>query len=230
MVDAVVISQPPLSYTTMRSDEYNGMQLTNDGCNASTNGTVNCGVGTTLMDCERGSTQDLDFTDLSDYFVWSRFSSPEIRNVSTLIRFPQPVNIRRVSLWFWNAPSGGIITPNLMLYSSNEDTTIPSNPVTIDTSDSQTPVENERLRINVDITDDGLMIQSLRIMMTISEGNNIFLSEVFFCGKYMYSKHDSKVSDISLCGGLRANLKRFSHSQCSIFFCQFHSYLIYVVA
>ena len=186
MVDAVVISQPPLSYTTMRSDEYNGMQLTNDGCNTSTNGTVNCGVGTTLMDCDRGSARNLDFTDLSDYFVWSRFSSPEIRNVSTLIRFPQPINIHRVSLWFWNAPSGGIITPNLILYSSNDDTTIPSNPVTIDTSNSPAPVENERRRINVDITDDGLMIQSLRIVMIISEGFYIFLSEVLFCGKYSF--------------------------------------------
>ena len=79
-----------------------------------------------------------------------------------MIRFSQPVIIRRV----WSEPSGRIITPNLILYSSNDDTTIPSNPVTIDTNDSPAPVENERCRINVDITDDGLIIQSLRIEMT----------------------------------------------------------------
>ena len=189
VVDLVPISQPPLSYTTMRSDEFNtGSQVTlptNDGCNTSTNGTINCGVGTTLMDCDRGSLRNLNFSDLSDYFVWNRTATTSDRTVSTVFRFNQPVNILRISMWFWNAPQGSLIDiPNITLFSSNDNTTTPSNPVTIDTSNSDEPVENRRYRLNVDITSGGLMTQSLEVMMRITgEGRYIFLNEVFFCSK-----------------------------------------------
>ena len=134
------------------------------------------------MDCEQGPRKNLNFSDLSDYFVWSRVSSTP-RNVSTTFRFNQPVGIHRISMWFWNAPLGGIVVPSLTLYSSNDNFTTSSNQISIDTSDSLSPVENRQYRLNVDITDEGLMVQYLRIMMTINEGSFIFLSEILFCGK-----------------------------------------------
>jgi len=178
-----MISQPPLSYTTMRSDDYFGTQPNNDGCTSiDGQGTINCGVGTTLMDCERGNLRNTNFSDLSDYFVWNR-STLAVRNASTIFGFNQPVNIRRISMWFWNAPNGGIIIPSLTLYSSNDNFTTSSNQISINTSNSVVPVDNRRYRLNVDITDEGLMVQSLRIMMTINEGQFVFLSEAQFCGK-----------------------------------------------
>ena len=173
----------------MRSDEFNIRSQvtlpTNDGCNTSTNGTINCGVGTTLMDCDRGLTRNLNFSDLSDYFVWNRTATTSDRTVSTVFRFSQPVNIDRISMWFWNAPQGTLIDiPSITLFSSNDVSTTPSNSVTIDTSDSTEPMESRRYRLNVDITSGGLMIQSLEVMMRITgEGRYIFLNEVLFCGK-----------------------------------------------
>jgi len=36
----------------MRSDDYNGTQPSNEGCTSiDEQGTINCGVGTTLMNC-----------------------------------------------------------------------------------------------------------------------------------------------------------------------------------
>ncbi|XP_065917181.1 class II receptor tyrosine kinase-like isoform X3 [Dysidea avara] len=116
--------------------------------------------------------------DLSDYFVWDLRSD---RNVSVVFRFDQPVYLRRISMWFWNAPLSGIVVPNLTLYSSSDNSTTLSNQISIDTSDSPVPVENRQYRLNVDIINEGLMVQSLRIMMTISEGTHTFLSELLFC-------------------------------------------------
>ena len=169
----------------MRSDEFFGTQPSNDGCTSIDGQDINCGVETTLMDCERGPTRNLNFSDLSSYFVWNRTSSV-LRNVSVVFKFSQPVNIRRISMLFWYAPRIGTVIPNLTLYSSNDNSIAPSNQISIDTSDSPVPVENRQYRLNVDITNEGLLVQSLRVMMTISEGIFIFLSEVLFCGKCMY--------------------------------------------
>jgi len=169
----------------MRSDDYNGsgVQPSNDGCTSvDEQGTIKCGVGTTLMDCERGPRANLNFSDLSDYFVWSR-PDQAVRSVSTIFRFDQPVYLHRISMWFWNAPNGGAVIPSLVLHSSNGNFTTSSNQISINTSDSLSPVENRQYRLNVDITDEDLMVQSLRIVMMINEGLYIFLSEVLFCGK-----------------------------------------------
>jgi len=163
----------------MRSDDHFDTQPSNDGCTSvDGQGTINCGVGTTLMDCKQGPMSNLNF---SDYFVWSR-PNKAVRSVSTTFRFDQLVNIRRISMWFWYAPDGGALVPNLTLYTSNDNFTTSSNQISINTSDSLPPVENRRYRLDVDITDEGLMVQSLRIMMNINEGLVILLSEVLFCG------------------------------------------------
>ena len=167
----------------MRSDGYFATQPSDDNCTSiNGQGTINCGVGTTLIDCENGPTRAINFSDLSPYFVWNRTTSAT-RNVSVVFRFPLPVNLRRIIMWFWNAVNGGIVIPSLTLYSSNDNSTTPSNQISIDTSDSPVLVENRQYRLNVDITNEGLMVQSLRVMMTISQGTYIFLSEVMFCGK-----------------------------------------------
>jgi len=173
----------PLSYISTRLDDYFGTQPSNDGCTSiDGQGTINCGVGTTLIDCERGHglTKNLsNFSNSSDYFVWNR-STSEFRNVSTIFRFDQSINIHSISMWFWNAPLSGIFVPSVTLY---DNFTTSSNQISIDTSDSEGPMDDRRYRLNVDITDKGLMVQSLRVIMTINEGTHIFLSEVLFCGK-----------------------------------------------
>ena len=169
----------------MRSDSYfGGAQPSNDGCTSiDGQGTVKCGVNTTLMDCERGLTRNLNFSDLSPYFVWNRTTSAN-RNVPVVFRFDRSVNIRRISMWFWNSPTRDTVQiPSLTLYSSNDDSTTPSNQISIDTSESPALMENRQYRLIVDITNEGLMVQLLRIVMTISDGTHIFLSEVQFCGK-----------------------------------------------
>ena len=170
----------------MRSDEYFGEQRVDEGCIPVDDapGTINCGVGTTLMDCTRGPQITNTSLNLSDYFIWNRTMTSEVRNVSTVFRFGLPVNIGRMSMWFWNAPASLTDIPNIALYSSNDVSTTPSNPVTIDTSKSAEPIESRRYRLNVDIINGGLMIQSLKVMMSITSGGSyILLSEVLFCGK-----------------------------------------------
>ena len=184
----------------MRSDEYAGgsqvTRPTNDGCKP-VNGQdiIKCGVNTTLMDCCRGSLIDINLSNLSDYFVWDKLSTSKIALVFT---FNQPVNIHRISMWFWNAVNAAIRIPNVTLLWSNDDSTTPSNLVNIDISNSPTQRENRRYRLNVDITDEGLMIQSLKIVMNISEGQFVFLNEVFFCGKCISSAHANKTRKFTL--------------------------------
>ena len=62
----------------MRSNVFNGTQPSNEGC---TNGvsidgqvTIDCGQGTTLIDCDRG-INDGDYSDLSNILAWNRTTS-----------------------------------------------------------------------------------------------------------------------------------------------------------
>ena len=70
----------------MRSHVFNGTQPSNEGC---TNGvsiggqvTIDCGQGTTLIDCDRGYNDNADYSDLSNYFIWSRIASVQCRSTS----------------------------------------------------------------------------------------------------------------------------------------------------
>ena len=56
-------SLSPLSYNTMKSNVFNGTQPSNEGC---TNGpifgvrvTIDCGQGTTLIDCDQGCNDNI---------------------------------------------------------------------------------------------------------------------------------------------------------------------------
>ena len=171
----------------MRSDGYFGTQPSNDGCTPiDGQGTINCGVETTLIDCENGNQSNINYTDLSSYFVWNKTINQQVYIV---FRFDQQVNISRISLYFWSQPYFGvdITIPDLTLYWSNDDPTTPSNNVSFDLNPTITRFGNERQRRrrNIDIIDQDLLLQFLRIVMTITEGTHVFLSEVLFCGKYI---------------------------------------------
>ena len=178
----------PLSYNTLRSHVFNGTQPSNEGC---TNGvsidgqvTIDCGQGTTIIDCDRGYNDNADYSDLSDYFTWNRTASVD-QQVSIVFRFDQQINISRISVFFWNSPSNSIIVPNVMMYWSNDDSIVPSNEIII-TSGSTDRNGDRRNRLNVDIYSAGLQFQYLRIVMSFYDNSEwIFLSDVQFCGEYM---------------------------------------------
>ena len=82
---------------------FNGTQPSNGGC---TNGailsgrvTIDCGQGTTLIDCDQGYNDNVDYSDLSSYFIWSRTESLGAQ-VSMVFRFHQQVNANRINMFF----------------------------------------------------------------------------------------------------------------------------------
>ena len=163
----------------MRSDEYfGGIQPSNDGCTPlEGQKNVTCGVGTTLMDCNNGEQTNITYTNLSNFFVWNRTA---MQQLSIVFRFDQPVNIRRISMFFWNAPNDRVTVPTLILYSSNDNSTTPSNKVT--SNNNLAGNDRQRRRRNLNINESELF-QFWRIVMTFTEGLYIFLNEVSFCGK-----------------------------------------------
>ena len=175
----------PLSYTTVSSNVFNGIQPSNDGCTSvDGQGTINCGVGTTLTDCERAPKNNLVISHVPNFFLWNRISSVN-QQVSLVFRFDQQVDIRRIAMFFYNSPSNNIIVPDLMLYWSNDDSTTPSNQVNFSTTDSFNRNSEGRVRLFLDIDHDGgLRLQYFRIVMSFyGDSEWIFLSEVIFCGK-----------------------------------------------
>ncbi len=150
----------PLSYNTMKSNVFNGTQPSNEGC---TNGvsidgqvTIDCGQGTTLIDCHRGLSGG-DYSDLSSYFIWNRTTSVS-QQVSIVFRFDQQINISRITMFFWNSQSNSIIIPNVRMYWSNDDSITPSNEITI-TTNSPSRTGDARRRMTINLNNDGLQFQ-----------------------------------------------------------------------
>ena len=173
----------PLSYNTMRSNVFNGTQPSDEGC---TNGpivsgrvTIDCGQGTILIDCNRGINGG-DYSDLSRTFAWNMTTSVA-QQVSIVFRFDQQINISRITLFFWNSQNNSIIIPNVTMYWSNDDSITPSNEITI-TTNSPDRTGDARRRMNIDVSDNGLQFQYLRIEMSFYDDSEwIFLAEVQFC-------------------------------------------------
>ena len=176
----------PLSYNTMRSNQFSGTQPSNEGCTngVSINGqvTIDCGQGTTLIDCDQGYNDNANYSDLSNYFIWNMTASVD-QQVPIVFRFDQQIRISRISMFFWNSQSSNIIVPNVMMYWSNDDSITPSIAISITTS-SPSRTNDGQYRLNADISSTRLELQYLRIVMTFY-GNNerIFLSEMQFCGE-----------------------------------------------
>ena len=170
---------------------FNGTQPNNEGC---TNGamfsgrvTIDCGQGTTLIDCDQGYNDNADYSDLSNYFIWNRTASLA-QQVSVMFRFDQQISISRISMFFWNSQSNSIIVPNVRIYHSNYyyDDIIISNEITQITSNSPNRTGDGRHRLNFDFSSGSirLQFQYLRIEMTFYTNSQwIFLSEVYFCGE-----------------------------------------------
>ena len=176
----------PLSYNTVRSNVFNGTQPSNEGC---TNGailggreTIDCGQGTTLIDCDCGIANVAGLSNLSNTFAWNRTSSVA-EQVSIVFRFDQLINISRITLLVFNSPSNSIIIPDVRLYWSNDDSIKPSNEINI-TPDVPRRDRSGRRRLDIDVNDNGLRFQYLRLEMSFYVGSEwIFLGEVEFCGK-----------------------------------------------
>ena len=163
---------------------FNGTQPSNEGC---TNGvsidgqvTIDCGQGSTLIDCDRGFNGD-DYSDLSNTFAWNRTTSVA-QQVSIVFRFDQQIiiSINRITMLFWNSQSNSIIIPNVMMYWSNDDSITPSNEITI-TINSPSRTGDGRRRWNIDINYSGFQFQFqyLRIEMSFYDNSEwIFLGEV----------------------------------------------------
>ena len=144
--------------------------------------TTECGQGTTLIDCDQGYNDNVNYSDLSNYFIWNRTALVD-QQVSIVFRFDQQIRIGRISMYFWNSQSSSIIVPNVRMYWSNDDSIILSNMISIITS-SPSNTSNGQYRLNADISNTRLQFQYLRIMMTFYDNNEwIFLSEVQFCGE-----------------------------------------------
>ena len=164
---------------------FDGTQPSNEGC---TNGvsidgqvTIDCGRGTTLIDCDRGFNGD-DYSDLSRTFAWNRTTSVAAQ-VSIVFRFDQQIKINRITMFFWNSQNNSIIIPNVMMYWSNDDSIMPSNEITI-SPDSSKRTGDARRKIIIDDKNDGLTYQYLRMVMSFYDDSEwIFLGEVQFCGE-----------------------------------------------
>ena len=170
---------------------FNGTQPNNEGC---TNGaiysgkvTINCGQGTTLIDCDRGYNDNADYSDLSNYFIWNR-TALVAQQVSIVFRFDQQISISRISMFFWNSQSNSIIVPNVRIYQSNYyyDDIIPSTEITEITSNSPNRTSDTEHRLNFDFIGSStrLQFQYLRVELRFYTNSQwIFLSEVYFCGE-----------------------------------------------
>ena len=188
MAGTGLIPLSPLSYNTMRSNVFNGTQPSNEGC---TNGvsidgqvTIDCGQGTTLIDCDRGFNANADYSDLSNYFIWSRRNEAVAQQVSIVFRFYQQITISRIIMFFWNSQSNSIIVPNIRMYWENyfDGSNVPNRRIATNT-DSLDRTDDGRLRVFIN-TDNDQQFQYLRIEMDFYDDSEwIFLGEVFFCGE-----------------------------------------------
>ena len=167
---------------------FDGIQPSNVGC---TNGvifsgqvTIDCGQGTTLIDCDRGYNDNANYSDL---FIWSRTASVA-QQVSIVFRFYQQISISRISMFFWNSQSNSIIVPNVRMYQSNRyvDDIIISNEITQIASNSPNRTGDGRYRLNFNFIGSSTMLrfQYLRVELRFYTNSQwIFLSEVYFCGE-----------------------------------------------
>ena len=169
---------------------FNGTQPSNQGCSNISpiidgQATIDCRQGTTLIDCDRGYNDNADYSDLSNYFIWNRTASAD-QQVSIVFRFDQQISISRISMFFWNSQNNSIIVPNMMMYWSNDDSITPSNVINIITN-SPHRIGDGRHRLNINITNDTIQYQYLRIIMNFNNRSElIFLSEIEFCGELLY--------------------------------------------
>ena len=163
----------------MRSNVFNGTQPSDEGCNVSTDGAlnINCGQGTTLIDCDRGFNGG-DYSDLSNTFAWNR-------TTSIVFRFDQQINISRITMFFWNSPSNSIIVPNVRMHRSNN-LHEHFNPLDATNITILNRTDEGQHRVDMYFNHKTLRIQFqyLKADMNFHDSSEwIFLGEVQFCGE-----------------------------------------------
>ena len=177
----------PLSYNIIRSHVFSGTRSSNGGC---TNGpsvdgqaTVDCGLGTALVDCDSGFNEG-DFSALSSLpiFTWNKTASVSQR-VSIIFTFNQQISINRIHMFFWNSTSDNIRAPSVTAYWSRTSGTPPSNRITADYSTNCSGGISGCV-LTITSVNSARKFQYLRIVMTFYTDHDwIFLSEMQFCGK-----------------------------------------------
>ena len=173
----------------MRSNVFNGTQPSNEGCTnaaiVSGRVTIDCGQGTTLIDCDRGYNDNADYSDLSSYFIWRRSGSIG-QQVSIVIRFYQQIKISRIIMFFWNSQSNSITIPNVRMYRGDyfDGSIILTNEIIPRTTNSPNRTGDGQHKLNIDISNNRQQFQYLRIEILFSN-EWTFLSEVQFCGEHM---------------------------------------------
>ena len=191
MIYVGTVTLSPLSYYTMRSNVFNGVQPSDEGCTDVLTGgplNINCKQGSTLIGCNRGFNGG-DYSDLSNTFAWNRTAAVD-QQVSIVFRFDQQINISRINTYFWNSPSNSILVPNARIYWSNNDSITPSNEFNT-TTNSPNRLDDRRYRLNINI-DDNSQFQYLRMVLSFyNDSEWIFFGYVQFCG--MYEKFGLKI-------------------------------------
>ena len=166
---------------------FNGTQPSNEGC---TNGaivsdrvTIDCGQGTTLIDCDQGYNDSADYSDLSNYFIWSRIEAVG-QQLSIVFRLDQQIKINRITMFFWNSQSSNISIPNVRMFWGDyfDGSIILTNEITTITTNSPSRTGDGQRRLNIDINNSGLQFQYLRIEINFNS-EWVFLGEVQFCGE-----------------------------------------------
>ena len=171
----------------MRSNMFNGIQPSNEGC---TNGvsidgqmTIDCGQGTTLIDCRRGIIGGR-YSNLSRTFAWNRTTSVA-QEVSIVFTFDQQINISRITMLFWNSQNNSIIIPDVKMYQGDnfDGSILLIREITTITTNSPDRTGDGRRRLLIDIN-NGPQFQYLRMEMSFYDNSEwIFLGEVQFCGE-----------------------------------------------
>ena len=172
----------PLSYKTVRSNAFNGIQPSNEGCSHDIYRRVtNCKQGTTLVDCDQGFDGD-DYSDFSNSFIWNNSVQS---NVSIEFKFDQQVNISNISMFFWNSQSNSILVPDVRMYWADHTLSFDKIMITTNPPD-RTITKDGQYTLNINITDTRQpKLQYLRIDMSFyDESRWIFLDEVQFCGQW----------------------------------------------
>ena len=159
---------------------FNGVQPSNEGCVTADGGvSTDCGQGTTLLDCDQGYNDNADYSDLSNYFIWT---ASLVQQVFVDFKFDQDVRGRRISMFFWNSPNNSIIVPTVRIDWSDDNVIFRQ--ISTITTNSPNRTEDRQCRLDIDINNAELQFRYLRILMNFySNSEWIFLSEVQFCGK-----------------------------------------------
>ena len=87
-------------------------------------------------------------------------------------------------MFFWNSQSNNITVPNVRMFWSDyfDGSIVLTNVITTITTNSPSRTGDGQRRLNIDINDNGLQFQYLRIEINFNS-EWIFLGEVQFCGE-----------------------------------------------